>query len=230
MEIRLQQGQLGEFVPLIASVAELNPSIPSHRAVLAAAHLDAGDNVSARELVEAAEMDGFALPMDAAWLDGIVMYARPVIELHMSSAAKHLLELLAPYHQQVPNDSLMCHEPVAMFLGGIATVLGRHEEAEMYFAEAAELNAHGQMTFAEAHTNLLWGRMLRIRSGAGDNDRARVLPNRQGRAPPPAATPWWSVEQSPSCRSTPDLRPVFAGLSQVLFPDRTDRNCWFCTP
>ena len=175
MEIRLQQGRLGELVSLIASVAELNSAIPSYRAVLAAAHLDAGDNVSARELVEAAEIDGFALPMDAAWLDGIVMYARPVIELHMSSAAKCLLELLAPHHQQVPNDSLMCHEPVAMFLGGLATVLGRYEDAEVYFAEAADLNARGRMTFAEAHTNLLWGRMLLTRGRAGDAVRARGL-------------------------------------------------------
>lgn len=33
----------------------------------------------------------------------------------------------------------------------------------------------GQMTFAETHTKLLWGRMLGIRSGPGDTDRARVL-------------------------------------------------------
>jgi len=175
MEIRLQQGRLGELVSLIASVAELNSAIPSYRAVLAAAHLDAGDNVSAGELVEAAAIDGFALPMDAAWLDGLVMYARPVIELHMSSAAKHLLDLLAPYHQQVPNDSLMCHEPVAMFLGGLATVLGRYEDAEVYFAGAADLNARGRMTFAEAHTDLLWGRMLLTRGRAGDAARARGL-------------------------------------------------------
>lgn len=53
--------------------------------------------------------------------------------------------------------------PVAALLGGLATVIGRFEEAESYFGEAAELNTRGEMQFAEAYTNLLWGRMLRTR-------------------------------------------------------------------
>ncbi len=42
-------------------------------------------------------------------------------------------------------------------------MLGRYEEAESYFAQAAELNARGEMRFADAQTNLLWGRMLHAR-------------------------------------------------------------------
>jgi class 3 adenylate cyclase/tetratricopeptide (TPR) repeat protein len=175
MSIRLQQGRLGEFVSLVASVAEQFPAIPSYKAVLAAAHLDAGDANSASALVEAAAIEGFALPMDLAWFDGVLWYARPVIELHIASAARQLLDLLAPYHQLVPNNSLMCHEPVAMFLGGLATVLELYDDAERYFAEAADLNQRGNMSFAEAHTNLLWGRMLRARNGLGDADRARAV-------------------------------------------------------
>jgi hypothetical protein len=53
-------------------------------------------------------------------------------------------------------------------------VAGRYEEAESYFEQAAELNARGAMRFAEAETNMLWGRMLRARNGPGDTDRARI--------------------------------------------------------
>jgi hypothetical protein len=64
---------------------------------------------------------------------------------------------------------------VATFLGGLASVLGRYEEGEAYFEEAAELSRRGQMKFAEAHTNMLWGRMLRTRNEPGDAERARSL-------------------------------------------------------
>ena len=83
--------------------------------------------------------------------------------------------MLAPFEDQVPHNGLIPQEPVATHLGGLATVLGRYEEAEPYFEKAAELNARGGMRYAEAQTNLLWGRMLRMRNGPGDTDRAREV-------------------------------------------------------
>ena len=62
-----------------------------------------------------------------------------------------------------------------MYLGGLATVVDRFEEAESYFEQAAELNARGEMLFAEAQTNMLWGQMLHARGAAGDIHRAREL-------------------------------------------------------
>jgi class 3 adenylate cyclase len=175
MVIRLQQGRIGELVSLIAEIVEQNPGVPSYRGALAAAALDAGDEASARRLVQEAAADGFALPMDTAWLDGIVMYARPTIELAIPSAASALFKLLAPFHRQVPHQGLLCHEPVAMFLGALASVLGRYGESETYFEESSERCVAGSMRFAEAYTNMLWGRMLRTRNEPGDADRARGL-------------------------------------------------------
>ena len=103
------------------------------------------------------------------------MYARPTIELALTSAAESLRELLAPFHRQVPHQGLLCHEPVAMFLGGLTSVLGRFEESEGYFEEAVELNGAGGMRFAKAHTDLLWGRMLLRRDEPDDLERARAL-------------------------------------------------------
>jgi hypothetical protein len=45
----------------------------------------------------------------------------------------------------------------------------------MYFAEAEDLNTRGGMRFADAHTKMLWGRMLSQRGGRGDAERARAL-------------------------------------------------------
>jgi hypothetical protein len=105
----------------------------------------------------------------------MIDYATVVIELHLTAEAEQLMELLAPFHNQVPHTTLIPHSPVATFLGGLASVLGRFAEGEAYFDDAAELSRRGQMKFAEAHTNLLAARMLRARNEPGDADRARTL-------------------------------------------------------
>jgi tetratricopeptide (TPR) repeat protein len=175
MKTRDEQGRLGELVSLIADAAEGNPSMPAFKAVLAAALLDAGDEAAARELVDEAATHSFSLPEDNAWFDGMVHYAKVVIELQLRVHGERLIELLLPFRDQVPHNAVVPQSPVATYLGGLATVDGRYEEAESYFEQAAELNTRGEMRFAEAQTNTYWGRMLRARNGPGDTDRARIL-------------------------------------------------------
>jgi class 3 adenylate cyclase/tetratricopeptide (TPR) repeat protein len=175
LSTRDKQGRLGELVSLIADAAEQFPSIPAYRAGLAAANLDAGDEAAAQELIDEAAAHSFSMPEDSAWFDGIVYYARVVIELQLRAHGERLIELLVPFRDQVPHDGVVPHPPVATYLGGLATVAGRYEEAESYFEQAAELNTRGEMGFAGAQTNMYWGRMLCARNGPGDADRAREL-------------------------------------------------------
>jgi len=175
MATRLMQGRYGEMVSLIAEAVELNPSVPAFTAALAASRLEAGDEVGARELIDRAAAGSFSLPEDSAWFDAMANYARVAIELRLNDHAEALLEGLAPFHDEVPHNGLIPQDPVAMFLGALAAVVGRYEEAETYFEEAEELNTRGGMRFAEANTKMLWGRMLRHRGEPGDADRAREL-------------------------------------------------------
>jgi DNA-binding SARP family transcriptional activator len=175
MRTRGQQGRFGELASLIAAAVDENPAIPTYKAGLAVALLDSGDENGARQLVDRAAAESFSVPEDIAWLEGITGYATVVIPLQLRGPAEQLTARLAPFHDQVPHNTLTPHSPVATFLGGLANVLGRFEEAEAYFKEAAELNRRGRMKFAEAHTNILWGRMLRTRNEPGDADRARSL-------------------------------------------------------
>jgi tetratricopeptide (TPR) repeat protein len=175
MAIRIRQGRLGEVEPLIAEAAEQNPAIPAFTAALAVSRLEAGDDAGARELLDRAAAGSFSFPEDNAWFDVIFNYGRVVIELGLGDYAAALFEQLAPFHDQVPHNGTIPYEPVAMLLGALATVLGRYEDAEMYFAEAEELNTRGGMRFADAHTKMLWGRMLRQRGGRSDDARARAL-------------------------------------------------------
>ncbi len=175
MIARGQQGRLAELVGLIADVAEQNPGMPMYRAVLAWGYNESGDEATARELFDAAANDSFDLPQDSVWFDGIICYASIAVELHLPERCGDLFALLAPYHDQVPCEGVGSREPVAMFLGGMAGVLERYNDAERYFEEADELNKRGAMRYAEAQTNLWWGRMLLGRGGSGDLERADQL-------------------------------------------------------
>jgi DNA-binding SARP family transcriptional activator len=183
MEIRTQQGRLGELTPLIAQLRADNPGVPALNAALAKAYLEAGERTEAMRLLDVAVSDRFAsLPEDNAWMDAVVRYAGVAIELRTAAHAAPLLELLAPYHAMVPFQGLLVMEPVATYLGGLASVLGRNDDAESFFAEASDLCTRGEMKFAEAVTGLLWGRMLLVRQEPGDVERGRQLLDQAGAA------------------------------------------------
>jgi tetratricopeptide (TPR) repeat protein len=174
MFVRHQQGRLEELLPVIEAVAA-ETSIPSYRGALAAAYVDT-DAKEALALLESAAAGGLAsLPMGIGWLDGVITYTHAAIELHASKPAAPLLNLLAPYRAQVGFNGLMPLEPVAMYLGGLASVMGCYEEAEGYFTESAEISSRMGAKFFAARTDLLWGRMLLQRNAQGDAERARRL-------------------------------------------------------
>ena len=115
------------------------------------------------------------MPYDHIWLIALTTLAWVAIELHAAIPAQQLFDLLAPYHEQIPAVSIGGNPPVACYLGGLAMVLGRYDDAENYFIEATDLNTRGGMKFAAAWTQLLWGRMRAVRSSPGDTERAREL-------------------------------------------------------
>ncbi len=173
--LRLQQGRLGELVPLIEQLLDEHPDAPAYRAVLVAAILEGGDETRARGLLEEAAGDKFAsVPEDAAWVDTMGPYAYAAIELRDAPVAQALFDLLAPYRDQVANEQPTSNSgPIANPLGGLATVLGRYDEAESYLTQAAELAARGSLRFAETRGHLTSGRMLRARNRPGDLEQAR---------------------------------------------------------
>jgi tetratricopeptide (TPR) repeat protein len=176
MYVRHQQGRLGELLSLIDQVVSENPGLPAFRPILASAHLEAGNDATALELLDSAAADGFAsLPPDFVWLMGITSYSVVAVELRAYGPSEKLYDLLDPYHDQIPFIGTLGFLPVASSLGGLASVLGRYEEAEAHFKEATELVTRGRMKFFAARTQLEWGRMLAARGPWGDLDRSRAL-------------------------------------------------------
>jgi len=174
IETRLHQGRLGELVALVADVGAQNPELAGFHAALALAHLDGGNDREAARLLEAAASRGFPLlHVDITWMAAVVNYSLVAIHLQAVKPAEQLAALLSPYSDQVAYQGVIGQEPVALCLGGLASVLGSSEDADGYFAKSTELSRRGRMHYAEAHTLLLWGVMLAARGHPGDSASAR---------------------------------------------------------
>jgi class 3 adenylate cyclase/tetratricopeptide (TPR) repeat protein len=170
-----QRGTMGELVPLIEQVAADNPGHHAIAAGLAMAHAEGDRFDDARQLLAEFAASDFALPLDGLWLMGMAFYAEAAIECRDPDYAVPLLDRLVPWADQWATFGATTSGPIAHYLGGLATVLGRHDEADAYLAQSAASSHRAGAKFFAARTDLLWGRMLAERQAPYDSERARVL-------------------------------------------------------
>lgn len=170
-----QRGTAGDLIALIEQALVDNPGLPGFAAALAVAYVEAHRADDARRLLDEALAKDFDLPMDINWLLGMVSYAEAAIECQDRRSADALFHRLAPYSDQCAWIGIFDSGPVSHYLGGLATVIGRYEDAENYFTIAATLSEREGARFNAARTNLLWGRMLAGRRAPGDAEKARDL-------------------------------------------------------
>ena len=94
-------------------------------------------------------------------------------ELRAEEPARRLLELLAPFEDQVLFIGATAGSSVAYHCASLESVLGRYDDAERHFAMASECHLLGGMQYSAALTDLAWGRMLVARAASGDLPLAR---------------------------------------------------------
>jgi len=129
----------------------------------------------ARHLLEEFARSGFNLPLDFLWIIGMAGWAEVAIACGDPQYAEPIFDRLAPWADQLPYIDLSTEGPVSLYLGGLSAVLGRHVEADAYFARSADFCERFQATCFAAETSLWWGRMLAERNSPGDAERARQL-------------------------------------------------------
>ena len=170
------RGTMGSLVPLIEQTIADNPGLPVFASrLLALANAEGDQPDEARRLLEDFAEAGFDLPLDTAWLTGMVAYAEAAIRCRDPLFAAPIFDRLAPFADQLPCDGVAVGAPVSHHLGGLATVLGHYDEADAYFRRAAAMNDRMGAKFFAARTSLLWGRMLVERQAPGDIRKAREL-------------------------------------------------------
>jgi tetratricopeptide (TPR) repeat protein len=166
--IRWHQGRQHEVVDLLAETAAADPDLGVLQVAPGGTIPLGGD---AEDLAGAVER----MRPDASWDLAMTIFAERAGRARDAAVAASLYDGLVPFGDKFAYASSICRGPIAHYLGILATVRERYEDAEAHFGDAAALNERMQAPFHLARTQLEWARMLSERAGPGDIDRARAL-------------------------------------------------------
>jgi class 3 adenylate cyclase len=175
IHVNWQRGTLSRLLPGVEQGVAEYPGIPAFAGTLAVAYLEADRTDDAHHLLAEFAATDFDLPVDLNWISGMLRYADVAIECRDTHCAQPLFDRLAPWASQFSFSGGSAEGPVSHVLGGLATVLGRYDEADAYFAQAAASSNRMRAKFFAARTNLAWGKMLTERSEPNDIEKAREL-------------------------------------------------------
>jgi tetratricopeptide (TPR) repeat protein len=172
-----------DIVPGLRAMADENPAMPSFRAGLAHFLSQLGHIEEARAEFEALAAVGFeTMPRDSNWFSMMGELAEVAAFLQDRPRAAELYRLLLPYAEQVVVTGFadLCEGPVTLYLGMLATTLGRWEDGAAHFEHALELcrRLGARPYIARTKYALAW--MLLARDAPGDRPRARALLDEAG--------------------------------------------------
>jgi class 3 adenylate cyclase/tetratricopeptide (TPR) repeat protein len=173
--IRLEQGRLGELITELADLNRQLPGMPGLAVLLAAAHCDLNQPEDARHALEPVAAKLFGLPQDPLWLGFLAVAAEVACHLRHPAWGRALYDLLRPYPAHFPVLIAVTRGCTAHYLGMLAAMMGRYDEAEEHFLAAKGLVTRLGVPVALAHAHLEWARMLFARDQPGDADRGRQL-------------------------------------------------------
>jgi hypothetical protein len=157
----------------LAREAAASPAPAEWLVQLALVDAETGDPESARRLVRELSADGGRrLAMDANW-HGVCVLAEAAATVGDREAGEVLHALLAPHARLFPVvargvGSLGSAE---LYLGRLAALLGRHDEAAARLRRAADANARAGSPVHEAIALFRLGELLAARPGDGHEAR-----------------------------------------------------------
>jgi len=168
------RGTMGDLAPLLDMMMQANPGLPTIRASLAMAYAQGERRDDAIRILGEFAATGYVLPQDAAWLNGMTEYADAAINCGDQHTAQALYDVLSPWATHFSAaGGLTAEGPVCLYLGGLATVLGRYDDAERHLTLAADVCDRNAMKFYAALTSLRRGQLSLARGG--DANSARQL-------------------------------------------------------
>ena len=169
----------GDVEPLVPMAEALHAEDPDHEVIL---RILAQLYVLSERIDAASELlDGYApklleLPRDIIWLGRMLNWSDIVVACGRSDLAPRLFELIEPWADQACAPGMLVYlGPVSHALARLATLLGRLDDADRFFADAHQLNARMGARYWSTRTDTAWGAMLVTRNDPGDTDRARTL-------------------------------------------------------
>ncbi|MGH9009215.1 MAG: hypothetical protein ACRDYF_05125, partial [Acidimicrobiia bacterium] len=155
---------LGVFPPVFADLFLPWPFTEVGRHAEAAEHIASLGGPTLRDV-----------PRGYAWVYGLAFLAPPCAALGDRELARRLHDELLPYRSQMVMGQVSTVGPVAHYLGILAGVLDRLDEAEEHFAFAADLAERSGARGMLIRTRLEWARLALRRNTPADAERARKL-------------------------------------------------------
>ncbi len=162
LAIRQEQDRMSELEPAAREMVSTNPHRPAWRSALATLLIETGRLEEARAEFEVIAAHGFEdIPQDGDWLTAVTLLADCCAGLEDRDRADQLYEMLLPYREvtAVVGLATVCLGSTARYVGRLAAVTGRHEEAFECFEQAVAANtalkapvwlAHTQVDYAHA--------------------------------------------------------------------------------
>jgi hypothetical protein len=170
------RGTMGDLAPLLEGMIAENPGLPTIRASLAMAYAQAERREDAARILGEFADSNYYLPQDTAWLNGMTEYADAAICCADPGYAQTLYDVLEPWEDQFSAAGGFTAEgPVCLYLGALATVLERYDDAERHLLHSTDICAHNGMKFYAALTELRRAQLYLARGLEADMEPARRL-------------------------------------------------------
>ncbi|HUA32638.1 MAG TPA: adenylate/guanylate cyclase domain-containing protein [Candidatus Binataceae bacterium] len=176
--LRREQGRLREVEPLLRYFIRTPEGAHAWRPGLALIYAELGrTEEAAAEFDQLAQRDFSDLPQDGNWLIAMTYLADVCVFLGDKSSALTLYEMMRPYQQVniLISVGSACLGSASRFLGALATLMGRWDEAEQHFDDALTMNQRMAARPWLAHTQYQFARMLLSRDQPGDSAKAGAL-------------------------------------------------------
>ena len=180
--IRWEQGRIGELRGAWEELTERFPQAAFGGGWISLANADGGREDDARRDLLSLVDDISEMSRDGLWLSSIATAALAASRLDERDAAARLYPLLLPYAERtivipMPHP-VMSFGSASLYLGLLATVTTRWDEAADHYESALRANTRlGARAFL-ARTQYEYGRMLVRRGQAADRGRTRELLDR----------------------------------------------------
>lgn len=140
--IRRRQGRLAELEGAVRAFADQYTALPIWRCGLALLCCELGRHADAESLFTRLALEGFAdIPRDGNWLPAMAQLSEVCVALDDRARAAQLYDLLAPH---APRNALIAEAvaylgPVSYYLGLLATLLGRWDDAAAHLEDARQM-------------------------------------------------------------------------------------------
>src|SRR5919202_5486363 len=176
--LRRLQGRVDEVASEIPQFASQYPAVPAWRTALALLHAELGNIPEAhKELAALVEDEFAALPQDANWVTALALLAETAARVGDPELAKPIYDELRVFARRnvIVGGGWVCHGSISRFLGMLATVLGRYDDAERHFDVALEMNGRLKARPLVALTRADYAYMLAQRGRPEDLAEANEL-------------------------------------------------------